>query len=166
MAHSLSSYGQFAARHGEHATARERYEQALATYRQLGDQRAEARLMTLLADVDAGEGNTAGALRLLYGALEIRCRLGDSPGICGALERFSAGAMDLDAVRATRILAAAASMRDRTGARLSPAGQAAVDQQLARLQQALGGDFAAAWQSGSGAGVDEALREAEAILSR
>lgn len=166
MANALSSYGQSAARHGEHATARERYEQALAIYQQLGDQRAEARLMTLLADVDADEGKTAESLRLLYGALEIRCRLGDSPGICGALERFSAGAMDLDAVRAARIMAAAASLRDRTGARLSPAGQAAVDQQLARLQQALGGEFAAAWQSGSGAGVDEALREAQAVVAR
>jgi hypothetical protein len=57
-------------------------------------------------------------------------------------------------------------LRDRTGARLSPAGQAAVDQQLAQLQQALGAEFAAAWRSGSGASVEEALREAEAVLSR
>ena len=166
MAHAQSSYAQFATRHGEHAAAREGYERALATYRQLGDQRGEARLMTLLADVDADEGKTTEALRLLYGALEIRCGLGDSPGICGALERFASGAMDLDAVRAARILAAATSLRDRTGARLSPAGQVALDQQLARLQQTLGAEFAGAWQSGSGAGVDEALREAEAVLSR
>jgi predicted ATPase/class 3 adenylate cyclase len=166
MAHAQSSYGQFAMRHGEHAAARERYERALAIYRQLGDMRGEARLMTLLADVDADEGKPAEALRLLYGALEIRCRLGDSPGICGALERFSSGAMDVDAIRAARILAAASSLRDRTGARLAPAGQAAIDQQLARLQEALGAEFAASWQSGSGASIDEALREAEAVLSR
>jgi hypothetical protein len=166
MAHAQSSYGQFAMRHGEHAAARERYERALALYRELGDQRGEARLMTLLADVDADEGKRAEALRLLYGALEIRCRLGDSPGICGALERFASGAMDVDAIRAARILAAATSLRDRTGARLAPAGQAAVDQQLARLQEALGAEFAAAWQSGSGAAVDEALRDAEAVLTR
>lgn len=166
MAHAQSSYGQWAARQSNHAAARQRYEQALAIYRQLGDQRGEARLMTLLADVDADEGKPAEALRLLYGALEIRCRLGDSPGICGALERFAAGAMDLDATRAARILAAATSLRDRTGARLSPAGQAAMDQQLARLQKVLGAEFGAAWHSGSGAGVDEALREAEAVLSR
>jgi hypothetical protein len=166
MAYALGSYGQSAARNKEYELARSRYEQSLAIYRQMGDQRGEARLLSLLADVDAAQGDNAGALKLLYDALAIRCRLGDSPGICSALERFSAGAMGIDAVRAARILAAAASLRDRTGARLSLAAQAAVDQQLAQLQQSLGGNFNAAWQSGRGAGVDEALREAAVVVSR
>jgi predicted ATPase/class 3 adenylate cyclase len=166
MAYAQSSYGQSAARHGEYSVARERYEQALEISRQLGDQRGEARLMTLLADVDVDEGNHASALGLLYGALEIRCRLGDSPGICSALERFSAGAMEVDAASAARILAAAASLRERTGARLSLAGQAAVDQQLARLQATLGGEFGDLWQAGSAVSVDEALRDAAAVLTR
>jgi hypothetical protein len=122
--------------------------------------------MTLLADVEAEEGNSQGALQLLYDALEIRCRLGDSPGICTALERFAAGAMDLDAARAARILAAASSLRDRTGVRLTSAAQAALDQQLARLEQALGADFIRVWQSGSGADISEALREAAAVVAR
>jgi tetratricopeptide (TPR) repeat protein len=163
MAYAQASYGQSAARHGEFALARERYERALTTYRQLNDLRGEARVMTLLADVDADEGDNASALKLLYDALEIRCRLGDSPGICSALERFSAGAADVDATRSARILAAASSLRDRTGARLSLAAQAAVDQQLAHLQQTLGDRFSAAWQSGCGAAIDEALREAAAV---
>jgi predicted ATPase/class 3 adenylate cyclase len=166
MAYALTAYGQSAARHGDGATARERYMQALDTYRELGDQRAEARVMTLLADVEADEGNDQEALRLLYGALAIRCGLGDSPGICTALERFAAGAVELDARRAARILAAASALRDRTGVRLSSAGQAALDQQLARLEQELGPDFGALWQAGSGVEVSDALREAAAVLAR
>jgi len=165
-AYALTSYGQSAARHGEYAVARDRYVQALAIYRDLGDQRAQARVMTLLADVAAGEGNRQEALRLLYDSLEIRCRLADSPGICSALEKFAAGAMDLDAKRAARILAAASSFRDKIGARLSSTSQAALDQQLARLEEALGPDFGSAWNSGSGADVNDALREAAAVVGR
>jgi predicted ATPase/class 3 adenylate cyclase len=166
MAYAVSSYGQSAARHGDHATARERYEQALALYRQMGDQRGEARVLTLLADVTGDEGDEAAALALLYDALLIRSGLGDAPGICAALERFSVASLPIDPTRATRILAAAAAMRERTGARLSLAAQGQVDQQLAALQQSLGGDFAAVWQSASAASVDDALREAAAVVAR
>jgi predicted ATPase/class 3 adenylate cyclase len=165
-AYAQSSYGQAAARHGDHATARERYEQALTTYRGVGDKRGEARVVTLLADLATDEGDDGSAREMLYEALRIRTELADAPGICAALERFSAAATDVDAPRAARILAAAAALRERTGARLSLASQGAVDQQLARLQAALPNDFARAWQQGSLASVDDALREAAAVVGR
>jgi tetratricopeptide (TPR) repeat protein len=165
-AYAMAAYGQAAARHGDQETARTRYEQALALYRQMGDQRAEARVMTLLADLVSDEGDEAHAREMLYDALRIRCGLGDAPGICAALERFSAATQGVDAVRATRILAAAAAMRDRTGARLSLSAQADVDQQLSRLQTELGAEFARVWQQGSGASVDDALRDAAAVVDR
>ena len=71
MAYAQSSYGQSAVRHGDYALARDRFEQALAIYRELGDQRGEARLLTLLADVEAAEDDLTSALGLLYEALEI-----------------------------------------------------------------------------------------------
>ncbi|HUR15819.1 MAG TPA: hypothetical protein VMZ33_00920, partial [Candidatus Limnocylindrales bacterium] len=77
-----------------------------------------------------------------------------------------AAAAATDPGRATRILAAAAAMRDRTGARLSLASQGSVDQQLARLQTALAGDFERVWQQGSLASVDDALRDAAAVVGR
>ena len=159
-AYVLGSYGQSAMRHGDHETARQRYEQALAIYRQTGDERGEARLMTLVADVASAEGDEANARSMLYDALRIRCRLGDAPGICAALERMSGAVSGSDASRATRILASAAAMRDRTGARLSLKDQAALDQQMAQLQQTLGTDFPEAWRTGRAASLEDALRDA------
>lgn len=165
-AYVLSSYGQAAARHGDYDTARSRHEQALELYRAVGDRRGEARVMTLIADLAADAGDESAAREMLYEALRIRCELNDAPGICAALERFSAIAADADAHRATRILAAAAAMRERTGARLSAASQGSVDQQLALLQSALAEDFARVWQQGSQATADDALREAAAVVGR
>jgi len=165
-AFALGNYGQSAARQGDHAMARERYEQALAIYRQTGDQRGEARLMTLLADLSSAEGDAVGARSMLYEALAIRCRLGDAPGICAALERFSAAVPSKEAVAATRILAAAAQLRERTGARLSMTDQAAFDQEMARLQTELGETFQTAWRDGRMATLDDALREAASLAGK
>jgi hypothetical protein len=101
---------------------------------------------------------------MLYDALRIRCRLGDAPGICAALERMSGAVTGSDASRATRILAAAAAMRDRTGARLSLKDQAALDQQMAQLQEALGADFPEAWRVGRTASLEDALRDAATVV--
>ena len=165
-AYALSAYGQAAARHGDGATARERYDQALTIYRQMGDRRAESRIMTLLADLISEEGDAQGARQMLYDALRIRCSLADAPGICAALEHFSSAAQDADPVRATRILAAAAALRERTGSRLSLAAQGSIDQQLSQLQGRLGNEFTPAWQQGNLATVDDALRDAEAVVRR
>jgi predicted ATPase/class 3 adenylate cyclase/Tfp pilus assembly protein PilF len=165
-AYALSSYGQAAARHGDFENARQRYEQALDVYRSVGDQRGEARVMTLLADLTADGGDRAAARELLYEALQIRCGLNDAPGICAALERFAQAATDADEHRATRILAAASALRERTGARLSMASQSEIDQMLARLQSALDADFVRVWQQGSAATVDDALRDAAAVVGR
>ena len=101
---------------------------------------------------------------MLYEALAIRCALGDAPGICAALERFSAAAADSDPSRATRILAAASGMRERTGARLSLSAQGEFDQLLARLQAELDDEFTRIWQQGALASVDDALRDAAALV--
>ncbi len=162
-AYVLGSYGQSAMRHGDHSAARERYQQALAIYRQMGDARGEARLMTLLADVANEEGDAVGARSMLYEALQTRCRLGDVPAICAALERFSAVVPPSEAAAATRILAAASTMRERTGARLSMADQAALDQDMARLQEELGSAFQISWREGRAATLDAALRDAAAL---
>jgi hypothetical protein len=69
-------------------------------------------------------------------------------------------------VRATRILAAAAALRERTGSRLSLAAQGSIDQQLSQLQGRLGNEFTPAWQQGNLATVDDALRDAEAVVRR
>jgi tetratricopeptide (TPR) repeat protein len=167
MAYALGNYGDSAARHGDDDLASERYQQALAIYRQTGDERGEARVMTSLAELAAARDDPAAARNLLYDALRIRCRLGDSQGICAALERLSESATPDDADRATRILAAAAAMRSRTGARLSLKDQAQVDQQLASLQNSLGGDrFQRSWRDGSSASLDDALMDAAALAGR
>jgi predicted ATPase/Tfp pilus assembly protein PilF len=166
-AYALSSYGQSAARHGDYELANERYDQAVAIYRQMGDERGEARVMTMLAELASARNDYAVARALLYESLLIRCRLGDSQGICAGLEKMSGSATPDDADRATRILAAASAMRDRTGARLSLKDQAAVDQQLASLQSSLGDDrFQRSWREGSSATLDDALMDAAALAGR
>ncbi|MEO6350532.1 MAG: tetratricopeptide repeat protein [Candidatus Limnocylindrales bacterium] len=165
-AYALTSYAQAAMRRGNSDDARRMYDESLAIYRELGDKRGEARAMTLLADLASANGDPAAARNLLYEALQIRCSLGDEPAVCAALESFSGASLEADAARATRILASAAAMRERTGARLSMTGQAAIDQQLGALQQALGSDFAAAWQQGRTSTMDDAVRDAAAIVGR
>ena len=123
--------------------------------------------MTLLAELAAAQDDDAGARSLLYEALLIRCRLGDSQGICAALEKMSGSATPDDADRAARILAAAGAMRERTGARLSLKDQGQLDQQLASLQGSLGGDrFQRAWREGRTATLDDALNDAGALAGR
>ena len=122
--------------------------------------------MTLLADLAAEGGDDAAAREMLYDALTIRCGLNDAPGICAALERFARAAAGADNDRATRILAAASALRERTGARLSMASQAEIDQLLARLQADLDDEFVRVWQQGSLSTVNEALRDAAAVVGR
>ena len=135
-------------------------------YTSVGDQRGEARIMTLIAELAADAGDDAGAREMLYDALTIRCGLNDAPGICAALERFARAAADTDADRATRILAAASALRERTGARLSMASQAEVDELLAQLQSTLDSEFVRVWQQGNVASVNDALRDAAAVVGR
>jgi hypothetical protein len=103
---------------------------------------------------------------MLYDALRIRCALGDTPGICAALERLASAAPAEESRRAARILAASAGLRDQTGARLSLRDQAAIDQHMARLQAALGDEFNAAWREGRGATLDEAVRDAAGLVGQ
>ena len=137
-AYALASYGQSAARRQNLETARSRYDEAPDIYRETGDKRGEARMLTSIAELSEAHGDQPAALAMLYDALQIRCSLGDTPGICAALERLAAAAPNEESRRATRILAASAGLRDQTGARLSLRDQATVDQQMARLQTALG----------------------------
>ena len=166
LAYALSNFGLTASRHDDLATAREMYDEALRTYVQVGDRRGEARVLSLMADLAVADGDPGRARSLLYDALTIRHALGDTSGTCSALERISAAAIGDDPQRSTRLLAAAAAMRERIGARLSFTAQAELDQQIAELQDRLGEAFAETWQSGRSASLEEALRDAQAIGGR
>lgn len=123
--------------------------------------------MSSLAELALSENDQATARGLLYEALRIRCRLGDTQGICAALERMSGSADEVDADRAARILAAASAMREQTGARLSLKDQAQIDQHLASLQNTLGPDrFQGAWRAGRSASLDDAMMDAAALAGR
>jgi predicted ATPase/class 3 adenylate cyclase len=163
LAYALGNFGQTAARHDDPATAREMYEEALRTYVQVGDRRGEARLLSRMADLAVTEGNPGRARSLLYDALTIRHQLGDVSGTCAALERISAAAVDDDPRRAVRLLAAAAAMRERIGARPSLTSQAELDQQIAQLQDQLGDAFVETWQSGRLCSLEDAMRDAQAM---
>lgn len=165
LGYALGNYGETAARHDDRATARETYDEALRIYGELGDRRGEGRILTLQGELARMEDDVSTARRLLHRALMIRCELGDSPGICAALERLAGIAPQEHLDRAARVLGAASAMRERTGARLPMAAQAEVDQQLAKLQSALGNAFSEAWQQGHVASLEDALRDAGAIAA-
>ena len=165
-AYALASYGASAARQQDISVARARYAEALEIYREVGDRRGEARMLTSTAELSESQGDRASAIGMYYDALQIRCSLGDTPGICAALERMAAAAPDDELHRAARILASSASLRDQTGARLSLRDQAVIDQQMARLQTALGDEFNAAWRAGRGSSIDEAVREAAGLIGQ
>lgn len=104
-------------------------------------------------------GDSATALLHAKECLQLRQRMGDKLGIAEALERIAANLHDPD--RSLRLMASAATLRQKIGAPVLPVERAIVDRHLEGLRQQLGHEqFAIAWAEGAGWQIDEVIQSA------
>jgi predicted ATPase/tRNA A-37 threonylcarbamoyl transferase component Bud32 len=138
------------------------YREALAAFRELGDRWG---IGSSLADLgamarDRGEYDTA--RRMYADALESFVALEHGRGIARVLESLACLSADEGQdVRAVRLAAAAAALRDRVGAPPPPTTEAELGSSLKALRERLGAETArAAWLEGAAMSVEEAIEVA------
>ena len=158
VAHATGKLAQAARRRGDRATARDRYRDAIAMHMQTGDRHGTARLTASLGDLAAEDGDLGEAEHLYQETLAIRGELGDRVGVANALERLSGVAEDRP-LRAATLMGAASAIREKVGARLSPAAAQRVEGYLVDLGRAAGpGAVAEAVAQGRAASWDAVLQ--------
>jgi predicted ATPase len=144
--------------------ARLEFEEALRTYRELGDDNFAARATQQLGYVALATGNTRAAGELFREALEQHGRLEDRWGLAEALEGFSAlNAANGNARRAAQLLGAAESLREAFGARTLPADRATMERYLRPAHESISEE---AWRDALEAGRRMQLEEAIALVVR
>jgi tetratricopeptide (TPR) repeat protein len=136
---ALKALGNLATAQGDYPEARSLHEEALALYRELGDQRGVAACLDNLGNVAGDQGDYLGARSLHDEALALIRGLGDQRQCASCLERLARlAAAQGRHRRGARLLGAAEALRDR---RPLPAPQRARrDEVLAGLRAGLGDD--------------------------
>ncbi|HET8679528.1 MAG TPA: tetratricopeptide repeat protein [bacterium] len=106
------------------------------------------------------EGEPEHAATILREALIQQQKRGDAQGIAGSLEGLAGAMLALGMPEhAVCLFGAAEALREAIGAPQWPVDRLAYEQELARARATLGDDaFGAAWSSGRGVSVDEAVR--------
>lgn len=136
LATSLLNLGGCLAHMGKAAAADEPLAEALALYRDLGDRRFAARAVTYAAQVAVERGDLAEAERLVMEALSESRAVGDDSTTVEALETLAVIQASTDPEAATRTVAEAAVLRERTRAHPFPFHRRWMDK---HLQPILGG---------------------------
>jgi predicted ATPase/DNA-binding winged helix-turn-helix (wHTH) protein len=157
---SINQQGDIAHEQGDLVAARGFYQQALSAFRSTGDQWGSARSLSDLGFIDCAEGKHADAHAAYREALEIFAGLGHRRGMARALEGSACLALARgDAVRALKLVAAAAHLRRLISAPLFHTEQLKLDQMLTPAWKSLSGpDANGAWAEGSGMSLEEAVR--------
>ena len=157
----LRGVGRASARQGDAGTARRLFERALTRHRELGDRLGEADTLGLLGEV-ARDAADLGAARAAHAAaLRIYAEIGALRECAITMERLATvDAARGEAARALRLTGAASAVRVQAG--VPPPPHARADIELAKRlgQQALGDQADAAWQTGRGAPIAEAIADA------
>jgi DNA-binding CsgD family transcriptional regulator len=147
---------------GDPGSATIYFEEAIASFRRLGDHRQLCLTLWTLGGVDRDLGNLVRASDALSESLRLAHQLGYRwhAGLC--LLGIACVALDEgNAERSARLFAAAEMMRDKTGEPLRPVIQRMVDQAIRQVRTALGEvRFTAAWNSGADLSRDGAIAEA------
>ena len=166
MAWGLLWLGHLARARGEAAPARSLVEESLALFTALGVSGGVASALEALGLValDQGEGGRAAAL--LRQGLGLEWALGDRRSSAMALERLARalagqGQHPAAAIRAVRLLGAAAALRQAIGAPRSPLERPDYEATVQAAQAALGAAaFAEAWAAGQALTPEQAMAEA------
>ncbi len=162
----LLNLGLLAADEGDAERATALGEEALQLRLRHGNEAGAAIVRHALADMARGRGERARAAALYRENLDVYHRLGDSGGIADSIVGITltlAGRAPDE--RAIRLLAAAARLREATGAVVHGALRADHDDSLAGLRTALGeAAFAAAWDEGQALALEPAIAEMDSAV--
>jgi predicted ATPase len=162
IAWTLNYQGDVAREKADLAGARSFCEQSLAAFRELRDGWGIASVLSDLASLSCDQGNDAEA-RGLYGeSIRMFKELGHKRGIARALECLAASAAAQSNARQSLHLAgAAAALRQRLGAPLTPTEQVRLEKALEFARRTLGNAAGVtAWMEGWALPVEEAVCEA------
>lgn len=162
VAWTLNYQGDVAREKADFAAAHSFCEQSLTAFRQLQDVWGIASTLSDLAGLNYDQGNNAEARRL-YAESILRFRdLGHKRGVARVLECLAASAAaQSNAGQALRWAGAAAALRERVGAPLSPNDQPRLEKALEFARRTLGSPASlTAWMEGWAMPLEEAIQEA------
>jgi non-specific serine/threonine protein kinase len=180
ISYSLRDLGALAEVEGNLPLARTLHEQSLAIRRELGHKGGVAGSLGRLGEVCAGQGEYEKAAALYQESLALQRELGNRRGIATCLEGFAGlaarwgenarrtgteggtafGNPPACYERAARWFGAAEALRERLGAPLPPAERVGYERLVALVRERLPAAWAAAWQEGRAAPVEQAINEA------
>ncbi len=162
VAWTLNYQGDVAREKADFVAARSFCEQSLIAFRQLRDVWGIASALSDLAGLSYDQGNNVEA-RLLYAeSIWLFWDLGHKRGVARVLECFAASAAaQSNAEQALRWAGAAAALRERLGAPLSPADQSKLEKALEFARRSLGSPASlTAWMEGWAMPLEQAIKEA------
>jgi predicted ATPase len=162
VAWTLNCQGDVAREKADLVAARSFCEQSLATFRQLRDDWGIASALSDLASLCSDQGNDGEARRLYSESIQMFKVLGHKRGIARVLECLAAtAAAQSNAVESLHLAGAAAALRQRLNAPLTPTEQPRLEKALEFARRTLG-DAAGltAWMEGWAMPIEQAIREA------
>ncbi len=162
VAWTLNYQGDVAREKGDFAAARSICEQSLIAFRQLQDIWGIASALSDLATLSYDQGNNVEARHLYAESILLFRDLGHKRGVARVLECLAASAAaQSNAEQALRWAGAAAALRERLGAPLTPTDQARLEKALEFARRALGSPASlTAWMEGWAMPLEQAIQEA------
>jgi predicted ATPase/serine/threonine protein kinase len=162
IAWTLNYQGDVARERADLVAARSFCEQSLAAFRQLRDGWGIASALSDLATLSCDQGDNAEARRLYGESIRTFQALGHKRGIARALESLAvSAAAQSNATQSLHLAGAAAALRQRLGAPLTPTERIRLEKALEFGRRTIG-DAAGltAWMEGWAMPVEQAVREA------
>jgi predicted ATPase len=162
VAWTLNYLGDVAREKADFATAQSFCERSLAAFRELHDGWGIASTLSDLASLSYDRGDNAAARRLYRESIKMFQELGYKRGIARALECLaSSAAAQSNAEQSLHLAGAAAALRQRLGAPLTPAEQSRLEKALEFARRTLGNAAGlSAWMEGWAMPVEQAVQEA------
>ena len=157
---SINQQGDISREQGDFVAARELYQHALLSLRTAGDHWGCARSLTDLGSIDCLQGEHRSAETEYREAMEIFMNLGHRRGMARAMEGYACLAVARgQPVRALKLAAAAAHLRELIRAPLPQAEKEKLDQMLLPAWQALTDpEGKAVWAEGSAMDLEKAVQ--------
>ncbi len=162
VAWTLNYLGDVAREKADVVAARSFCEQSLAAFRQLRDGWGIASALADLAGLSCDQGNNMEARRLYGQSIQMFHDLGHKRGIARALECLAVSAAgQSNAEQSLHLAGAAAALRQRLGAPLTPTEQTRLEKALEFARRSLGHAAGlTAWMEGWALPVEQAVHEA------
>ena len=161
VAWSMNYQGDVARDQGDSGAARALYEQGLEIFRQIDDRWGIAGTLADLGSLAAEQEDYPIATSMYCESIRLFQELGHQRGIARLLECFAgSAAAQFESERSLRLAGAAAALRNKIGAPLTPAERARLEASLHAARQVLTGIAAeAAWLQGGDAPIEQTIQE-------